>query len=273
MADMAHWTPEEVRAFMVGESPEFARERRRFMRIPANPRCKLCLAPFGGVGGVMFKAAGFGRSAGNPHMCAKCETVLRQHGLTGVEIPVSLLFSDIRGSTRMGEHLRPKEFKDFLDRFYRLATDAITHHDGLVDKIVGDEVIGLFFGGISGPNHAGAAIAAALDLAERASRPDASPAGPIPAGTAVHTGDAFVGSTGPADTAPDFTALGDPVNATARLASLAFAGEVIVSVAAAEASGTSTEGLEHRRAELRGRTAPLEVVVLRAATAGLQASP
>lgn len=274
MADKAHhWTPEEVRAFMVGQSDEFARERRRFMRIPANPRCKLCLAPFGGVGGVVLKAAGFGRSAGNPAMCVKCQTVLGDLGLTGVEIPVTLLFSDIRGSTALGERMRPSEFKDFLDRFYRLATDAINRHSGLVDKIVGDEVIGLFFGGISGPNHAGAAIAAAVDLADRASRPDASPSGPIPAGTAVHTGDAFVGSTGPAETAPDFTALGDPVNATARLASLACAGEVIASVAAAEASGTSTEGLEHRRVDLRGRSTPLDVVVLRAAPAGLAPSP
>jgi adenylate cyclase len=84
MADKGHqWTEDEVRAFMRGESPAFARERRRFMRIPANPRCKLCLAPFGGVGGVMFKAAGFGRSPANPSMCMKCQTVLRDQGLTG----------------------------------------------------------------------------------------------------------------------------------------------------------------------------------------------
>ena len=273
MADKApQWTPEKVRAFMSGESPDFARERRRFMRIPASPRCKLCLAPFGGVGGMMFKAAGFGRSPGNPAMCMKCETVLHEQGLTGVEIPVSLLFSDVRGSTGLGERMRPSEFKDFLDRFYRLATDAILRHDGLVDKIVGDEVIGLFFGGISGPNHAGAAIAAATELADRTSRSNASPSGPIPAGTAVHTGEAFVGSTGPVGTVHDFTALGDPVNTTARLASLAGAGEVIVSVAAAEASGTSIEGLERRSLEIRGRTAPLEVVVLRAAQAGMAAS-
>jgi adenylate cyclase len=272
MADkVRQWTPDEVRAFMNGESPEFARERRRFMRIPTNPRCKLCLAPFGGLGGMLFKAAGFGRSPGNSAMCMKCETVLSELGLTGVEIPVSLLFSDVRGSTGLGERMRPSEFKDFLDRFYRLATDAIVRHDGLVDKIVGDEVIGLFFGGISGPNHAGAAIAAATELADRASRPDASPSGPIPAGTAVHTGDAFVGSTGPVGSVRDFTALGDPVNTTARLASLACGGEVIVSVAAAEAAGTSIEGLERRSVEIRGRTAPLEVVVLRAAQAGMAA--
>lgn len=257
---------------MMGEHPGLAEQRRKFMRFPSSPRCKLCAAPFGGVGGVMFKAAGFGRSPGNPAMCMKCETELRDHGVTGVELPVTLLFSDIRGSTAMGERMRPAEFKDFLDHFYRLASDAIVSHDGLVDKIVGDEVIGLFFGGISGPNHAGAAISAAIDLAERASRQGASPSGPIPAGTAVHTGDAFVGATGPEGTVHDFTALGDPVNTAARLASAARAGEVIVSVAAAEASGTTTDSLERRRVDIRGRTAPIEVVVLRPATPEVGAS-
>jgi adenylate cyclase len=50
----------------------------------------------------------------------------------------------------------------------------------------------------------------------------------IPVGTAVHTGVAFVGATGLGTTIDDFTALGDAVNITARLASAAFAGEVIV---------------------------------------------
>jgi adenylate cyclase len=63
-------------------------------------------------------------------------------------------------------------------------------------------------------------------------------------GTAVHTGEAFVGATGPAGTVDDFTALGDAVNTTARLASSALAGELIVSVAAAEAAGSATDSLE-----------------------------
>ena len=95
--------------------------------------------------------------------------------MSGVEIPVTMFFSDVRGSTAMGEGMRPAEFHAFLDHFYRVASDAILGHDGLVDKVVGDEVIGLFFGGISGPHHAAAALAAALDLAERAGRVDATP--------------------------------------------------------------------------------------------------
>ena len=185
-------------------------------------------------------------------------------GVSGVEITVSLLFSDVRGSTAMGERMRPTEFHAFLDHFYRLASDAIVRHEGLVDKIVGDEVIGLFFGGISGPNHPGTAIAAAVDLAGQAADTGATPSGPIPAGTAVHTGEAFVGASGPAGTVDDFTALGDVVNTTARLASAAGAGEVIVSLAAAWAAGIETGrlGAAHAghprpdRADRGGRAPP-----------------
>jgi adenylate cyclase len=47
--------------------------------------------------------------------------------------------------------MSPVDFHTFLDRFYRLESDSIVARDGIVDKVVGDEVIGLFFGGISGP--------------------------------------------------------------------------------------------------------------------------
>ena len=185
--------------------------------------------------------------------------------MTGVEIPVTLLFSDIRGSTAIGERMRPGEFHTFLQRFYRLASDSIVDHDGIVDKVVGDEVIGLFFGGISGPHHAAAAVAAAIDLAKRAAKVSTMPSGAIPVGTAVHMGDAFVGATGPGTAVEDFTALGDAVNITARLASAAAAGEVIISTAAAEAADMVTDHLERRTVAIRGRMEPIEVLVLPAA--------
>jgi adenylate cyclase len=182
--------------------------------------------------------------------------------MTGVEIPVSLLFSDIRGSTAIGERMRPADFHAFLDRFYRLACNSIVAHDGIVDKVVGDEVIGLFFGGITGPHHPAAAVAAAIDLAELAAHASTARSSSIPAGTAVHTGEAFVGATGPGTTVDDFTALGDAVNTTARLASAAAAGELIVSMAAARAADMAIDRLERRSLEIRGRTEPIEVVVL-----------
>jgi adenylate cyclase len=256
------FTPERVRAVLTGESPGLASQRRVFRRIPSPPRCKLCAAPFAGLGGLIFRHAGYRQSPGNPALCTRCIAELRKRQMTGVEIPITLLFSDIRGSTGLGERMRPADFHTFLDRFYRLASDSIVAHDGIVDKVVGDEVIGLFFGGISGPDHPAVAVAAAIDLAERAAQASTTSLVSIPVGTAVHTGEAFVGATGPGTTVDDFTALGDAVNITARLASAAGAGEVIVSVAAAEAAGMTTSQFERRTVEIRGRTKPIEVIVL-----------
>jgi adenylate cyclase len=253
---------EQVRAVLIGESPWLAKQRRAFKRIPSPPRCKLCAAPFAGLGGLVLRHAGFRQSAGNPALCTRCITDLRKRQLTGVEIPITLLFSDIRGSTAMGERMRPTDFHTFLDRFYRLASDSIVAHDGIVDKVVGDEVIGLFFGGITGPHHAAAAVASAIDLSERAASASTTSTVAIPIGTAVHTGEAFVGATGLGSTVEDFTALGDAVNIAARLASAAAAGEVIVSVATAEAAGMTTDQLERRIVSVRGRIEPIEVIVL-----------
>jgi adenylate cyclase len=247
------FTPEEVRARLTGESPRLAKQRRAFRRIPSDPRCKLCAAPFGGLGGLIFKQAGYKQSL-NPALCTKCITELRKRHMTGVEIPITLLFSDLRGSTAIGEQMRPADFHIFLDSFYQLASNSIAAHDGIIDKVVGDEVIGLFFGGISGPHHAAAAVAAAIDLAERAGQANTTTSAvSIPVGTAVHTGEAFVGATRLGTADDDFTAL----------ASAAVAGEVIVSVAAAEAAGLVTDHLERRTVGIRGRTDPIEVIVLR----------
>jgi adenylate cyclase len=81
----------------------------------------------------------------------------------------------------------------------------------------------------------------------------------------VHTGNAFVGSTGAGGTVSDFTALGDVVNTTARLASEAAAGELLVSAAAATASDLNSASAERRTLRVRGRSDPVQVVVLSSA--------
>lgn len=263
---MGKQTPhEEMHEFLTGYSRTSALMRRVFHRVPSGPNCKICAAPFAGPGGAVLRHVGFGRFAGNPTICNFCIKDLQRMGVQGAEIPVSLLFADIRGSTAIGERLSPTDFGAFLNRFYRIASEAVHASDGIVDKFVGDEVIGLFFGGISGDHHAAAAVAAGRSLLSRAGRGDATPTGPIPVGAAVHTGVAFVGSTATDDVVSDFTALGDAVNTTARLASEAARGEILVSIEAAMAAGTDTSDLERRTVEVRGRTEPVEVVALRIA--------
>jgi adenylate cyclase len=211
----------------------------------------------------VLRHVGFARFAGNPDICGSCIKGLNKIGVLGAEIPVTLLFADIRGSTGIGERSSPSEFRAFLDRFYRLSSKAILDHDGILDKFVGDEAIGLFFRGISGTEHSAAAISAGRTLLDSAGRAEASESGPIPVGAAVHTGEAFVGSTGAGGAVSDFTALGDVVNTTARLASMAAAGELLVSIDAARAAGLESPSLEHRTVSVRGRSDAVEVVALR----------
>jgi adenylate cyclase len=86
----------------------------------------------------------------------------------------------------------------------------------------------------------------------------------VPIGVGVNTGVAFVGAVGPDDQA-EFTAMGDPVNVTARLASAAGAGELLVTAATAQAAHFDEAALEHRQLALMGKSAPTDVVVLGAA--------
>jgi adenylate cyclase len=107
------------------------------------------------------------------------------------------LFADVRGSTGLGERLSPTAFHAFLSRFYDIGSATILAHDGLVDKLVGDEIIGLFFGGVSGPAHAKAAIEAGVELLERAGRADARPKGRSRSGRASTPGSPTSGRPGP----------------------------------------------------------------------------
>ena len=90
----------------------------------------------------------------------------------------------------------------------------------------------------------------------------ADAAGPwLPLGAGVHTGPAWVGTVGDAAHV-ELTALGDTVNTTARLASVARSGEILVTAAAAEAAGLDL-ALERRSLDLKGKELPTDVVVVR----------
>jgi adenylate cyclase len=260
---VAYDTPEqEWRALLSGQHAGMLQLRRTFGRLPAAPRCAWCFAPFHGVGGFLLRPW-FGPWERNAQLCKNCFAGVKKMGVGGAEIELSRLFADIRGSTGLGEQMRPTEFSALLGSFYRLATKAVVSNLGVLDKFVGDEAIGLFIPAFSGPNHADAAIAAGVDLLRAVGRPDASATGPIPVGAAVHTGVAFAGMVGSSIEISEFTALGDAMNTTARLAALAGPGELLVSVAAAKHAGLPAGGLERRSVEVRGRDAGLDVYAIR----------
>jgi adenylate cyclase len=247
------------RTYLTKGDPREIAARRFLLRIPTGPRCRLCAAPFHGIGAPVMRLIGKRQSDKNPNMCQGCFTFLeRHHG--GAEIELTFLFADIRGSTTLAEGMSATEFRAILDRFYTVATQAIFDHDGGVDKFVGDEVVAFFFPMIAGERHAARGVEAARALLVATGHAD--PGGPwVPVGAGVHTGLSWMGAVGEGSQT-QLTAVGDAVNTTARLASVAEAGEILVTVAAARAAGLEPD-LPHRSLELKGKHEVTEVVTLR----------
>jgi adenylate cyclase len=197
----------------------------------------------------------------NPLLCSLCFGQIREHP-GGAEVPIAVLFADIRGSTGIAERTSATSFGRLVQRFYRKAARAIDDHNGIIDKFLGDGIMVLFIPVITGELLALRAIETGEAILREVEDPELV-AGGVRVGVGVHAGEAFVGAIG-SDDRLDFTALGDTVNVAARLGSDAGAGELLVSQAAWQAAGRGEEG-ERRTLSVKGRTEPLDVVVLRAA--------
>ena len=247
--------PEQVwRGILMGTDPRFRKSRALYKHFPREPRCKMCAVPFAGPLAPIMRLRGRGRWSKNPKYCAMCFSLVS--GIRGgADIPCTLLFADVRGSTQLAERISSSEFSRLLNGFYDTAARILVENDAIVDKFVGDEVMAIFIPALAQERHAARAIAAAQEMLAAVEE--------LPIGIGIQTGNAFVGSVGEVAHA-ELTALGDVVNTAARLGSAAAAGEILVSREAAKAAGLEVGALEHRSLELKGKSAPTEVVVLTA---------
>jgi adenylate cyclase len=236
------------------------RLRRMWRALPSGPRCKMCTSPFGPPIGPILRLIGKGRWHGNPAYCSGCYKSLYAHR-GGAEVECTLFFADVRGSTRLAETMPVSAYRALMGRFYATATEVLVRHEAVVDKFVGDEVVAIFVPAMAGPEHARQAIEAGRELLGATGHEGGGPW--VSIGIGVNTGNAFVGAVGTADHV-EFTALGDAVNVTARLASAAGPGELLVTAAAAEAATFEEAGLEHRSLDLRGKSTATDVLVITA---------
>jgi adenylate cyclase len=149
-----------------------------------------------------------------------------------------------------------------MNRFYRVSSGVLVDGDAIIEKFVGDEVVGLFLPFMTGPDHARKALETATALLRATGH--GSPGGPwLPIGAGVHTGAAFVGIVTSAEGTSDFTALGDAMNIAAHLAAQAGVGEILVTSRSAGAASLGWDALERRHLSLKGY--PIDAAVLTAA--------
>ena len=178
--------------------------------------------------------------------------------LKGERSVLSVLYSDMRGSTSLSEHTDPELLVGFINDHLGRMAELILSHEGTLDKFVGDEVIALFSAPFPQPDHALRAVRVGLEMqvTHQAVMDTWQARGieTVPIGIGIATGELTVGEMGcPQRT--DYTAIGRAANLGSRLCSAAQGGQVLVSPAtydlvkdkvdATPITGLQLKGVDH----------------------------
>ncbi len=182
--------------------------------------------------------------------------------LGGSRRKVSVLFSDIQGFTSLLAVKEPEEIIHQLNEYLTEMTSLIFAFGGMVDKFVGDAIIGIFGALKEQPDDTLRAVRCAIAMQKRLCelqgkwRAEGAPV--FNSRTAVNTGEVIMGNVG-SPQRMDFTAIGDPVNTASRLQAVAEVGSVVI------CTGCYAEVKDHLDVKclgeitLKGKTAPVTV--------------
>jgi len=196
-----------------------------------------------------------------------------EDGIASRRVSVTVMFTDIVEFTPQAEDLPEHETAELLNHHFALLGACIEHEQGIIDKYIGDSVMAVW-GQLSGsPDHAAAAIRAALEISrviheDNAIRRAAGKTS-IRVRIGLHSGPAVVGNIG-APGRVNFTVVGDTVNVAQRFEQLGkeFMGaddEVVVLVSGASLAMVQdkcTLGLDlppPEQHQVKGHDEPVEV--------------
>ena len=160
----------------------------------------------------------------------------------------------------MAEAKPPEEMAAFLSRFYAVATDVFTHHDAIIDKLIGDEVMALFVPAFAGQGYVEKMASAAEGLLQGVGY-GSKEAPWLPLGIGLDHGLAFVGNVG-AGEVKDFTAIGDVVNTAARLQGQAKAGQIIMTERVFQEVSARYPDAPRVELQLKGKSEPVAARVV-----------
>tara|TARA_B110000027_G_scaffold73768_1_gene78596 strand:- start:395 stop:2512 length:2118 start_codon:yes stop_codon:yes gene_type:complete len=152
--------------------------------------------------------------------------------LGGKEQDATILFSDIRGFTSLSENMTPNEVVETLNDYFNQMIEIIFKYNGILDKIIGDELMVIYGVPKSNIQDSENAVLTAIEMQEKliAFNQDRciNLKKPIKVGIGVNSGSVISGNIGSTDQM-DFTVIGDSVNLASRLCSYAEAGQIIIS--------------------------------------------
>lgn len=182
--------------------------------------------------------------------------------LGGSRRKVSVLFSDIQGFTSLLAVKEPEEIILQLNEYLTEMTALIFSFGGMVDKFVGDAIIGIFGALDEQPDDTLRAVRCAIamqkKLCELQAKWRAEGAPVFNSRTAVNTGEVIMGNVG-SPQRMDFTAIGEPVNTASRLQAVAEVGSVVICTGCYEELKDSLDVKNLGAITLKGMMEPVTV--------------
>ena len=144
----------------------------------------------------------------------------------------TILFADIRGFTRMSEHMEPQKVVELLNEFFSEMTDLIFDNGGTLDKYLGDGIMAVFGAPLAKPDDPRRATKTAAEMQRALAQlnDDWVKRGqqPLHMGIGVNTGPVTAGNIG-SSKRMDYTVIGDAVNLASRLCSHAHGEQILIS--------------------------------------------
>ncbi len=196
--------------------------------------------------------------------CLACGTPLSEADPPGVERRiVTVIFVDLVGFTARAERLDPEEVQAVLAPYHERVRREIESFGGVVEKFIGDAVMGLFGAPLAHGDDAERAVRAALVVRDCV---DELAGGGLQIRIAVNTGEAVV-SLGARPTHGESMVTGDVVNTAARLQAAAPVNGIVVG---AETYRETRGAIEYEASEpliAKGKEHPIEAwIAVRALT-------
>ena len=144
---------------------------------------------------------------------------------------VTILFSDVKGSTAMAESLDPEDVMEIMDGAFDVLIEPIYRYEGTLARLMGDAILAFFGAPIAHEDDPERACRAALEIIEGAQRyaarlEEERGISGFNVRVGINTGLVVVGEVG-SDLRVEYTAMGDAVNLAARMESAAEAGTIL----------------------------------------------
>lgn len=201
----------------------------------------------------------------SPTVLAQVERRGYKEELGGEIRPVTVMFSDIRNFTELGEQLAPTELVSLLNELFTTLTEQILNNDGTIDKYIGDNVMAFWNAPLTIEGHALAAARAALDMRQAlktfsADRDDLGKTLELATGLAM--GDVLVGNIGSKQRF-NYSVIGDTVNVAARTeaACRPIGFDIVATAAVREVAGTLA-WIDAGSLKIKGKSAPVHFYIL-----------